>query len=306
MDLKAFSGSFAEFRPVVGEFATTVDALEVFSRHDARASTIKDYAYKARHFQAFIEQNGFTRGVLKDYKRHLRTDSKVRTPRSRNAYLGAASVFVSLICKSIDIDPAYFDKYKSFRARKGNVTFGFSLNEVQSIDVELSKIEHDYKRARARALFSLMAFAGLRSIEAVSLQGGLIHFDKSIAFVYSKTTDEPRKVFLNSIVVKALREYQSLIDTHSGYWFTGMRGPQTEHLTTQGARDIFKPIFRVLEIKGKGLHSFRHFFATQLLIAFGGDLLKAMRFTGHNSVNGIRAYDNRSEEEDVKLFNNVF
>jgi len=273
-------------------WAISPEAVGLIDQHDVKPSTRKDYKYKVGRFIDYIDQNGFTRDVLTGYKDSLRTDAGLTTAGSMNAYYNAAVVFTQIICRKLDIDVNYIHPAKRFKRAGYHFRFGFDEAEVQMVDSLISLVKDEGKKARLQFAFYLMAFAGFRQIEVVTIQGCNIHKAEKVARVYAKNADELQVKHLPQKVITALEGYLPFIENPAGFLFTPKRGIQTDHLTTRGLRKIFKPYLKACGIQ-KTLHGLRHYHVTRLLEVFGGDLLAVMPFSGHHSVNAIRAYDDR-------------
>jgi len=283
-------------------WATSPEAVNLLEKHDVKESTRQDYIYKVGRFVEYIEKEGFSQDVLIGYKESLRADLALTTAGSKNAYYTAALVFVKLLCRHLGIDPAFVYTAKRFKRAAYHLKYGFSPEEVEMIKSFIALEKKPFKRARALAMVSLMAHAGFRTIEVVTLQGHNLNFSEKVAKVHGKASDELQTKHLPQKCITALQTYFDFLPDTAGYLFTGMRGPQKEHITPQGLRQFLTPYIRACGIK-KTLHGFRHYFVTELLTLFGGDLLKVMHFSGHSSVNAVRAYDDRMKQT---IFKNEF
>jgi integrase len=66
-------------------------------------------------------------------------------------------------------------------------------------------------------------------------------------------------------------------------------------------------MFAELDIQGKSTHSFRHYFVTKLLRAYGGDIMTVMKYTRHRSPQMLEVYNDRViQEKDLPKFFSTF
>jgi integrase/recombinase XerD len=142
---------------------------------------------------------------------------------------------------------------------------------------------------------------GLRAGEVVNLNVG--SFDGKLLFLPDTKTDEPRLVPLRKESRDVIAEYLQwreaqgevltsltplMISHHSSY--------KGERLSYHGIYFAVEKIGELAGIEGLHPHSFRHTYATDLLL-LGVDPTHARKLTGHQSEKAFRRYTLRSEQE---------
>jgi integrase len=152
--------------------------------------------------------------------------------------------------------------------------------------------------ARLKALVCLLALQGLRQIEVCRLNVADVDLVAQVAHVQGKGRDDREAVDLNPQTVQALRTYLKTARIADGPLFPSWhRSGQYDRLTPRHVRRIIRQALDDLGID-KTTHGFRHYFTTQLLDGYGGDLLEVRQYTRHSGLEMLRVYDDRRKQKD--------
>ncbi|MBP1968009.1 integrase/recombinase XerD [Virgibacillus natechei] len=148
----------------------------------------------------------------------------------------------------------------------------------------------EYLEIRNKAIVSLMADCGLRSIEIRRFTHSSIH-DNFI--LISGKGNKERIVNLSSIVKKTLIKYERVKKQYFKgknvpyeNYFLNYRGEEMSHV---GIHNLVKEAGRRAKVKEARPHKFRHFFAVQSLLN-GIDIYSLSKLLGHSEVNTTERY----------------
>jgi len=165
---------------------------------------------------------------------------------------------------------------------------------VQLISVKLKFLAPTLRNTRLRALFALLAFQGLRQIEVVRLDVTDIDFNRKIAYVHGKGTDDKEPVYLAPATVKALKEYLRVHKLKRGALFRSLGNRKSERISTMTIKRDMGDLFYELGIE-KTVHGFRHFYVTELLKSM--DVRDVRKFSRHRSLEMLMVYDDEVNVE---------
>ncbi|HEC64759.1 MAG TPA: site-specific integrase, partial [bacterium] len=106
---------------------------------------------------------------------------------------------------------------------------------------------------------------------------------------------------------KNLKLYINSNNIRSGAMFQSQSNNSiNKRLTTRGLRLIVKNILGELDIK-KTVHGFRHFFTTNLINKYEGNLLEVAGHTRHKSIDTLQIYyDRAKKKEDLPRYYQAF
>jgi len=203
---------------------------------------------------------------------------------------------------------------RNFRQDKHHKKDGLTEKEVGLVQTWCYIHMSDFRDV---AIICLLFYQGLRQAEVVRLNWEDIHFRSKTAWIRGKGRDDKEPVFLHPDTMIALRRLYNFqcCDFERGV-FKRPRGvifrsktfrSQSNRLTTRGLRHMVKEMFAEMYIEGKSTHSFRHYFVTQLLKVYGGDVTSVMQYTRHRSVQMLQVYNDRIiQESDLPKFFQTF
>jgi integrase len=294
-------------RDIVIKIDNLERAKQVLESMDITETTREDYKARIGVFLAFIEERG---GLNPDsflmYKRALseKTDIGIST---KNKYLATARVFLKELNRrgllSIDIT----QNIKSFRQDKKHKKDGLNDKEIKTLTTSLQALPDTFKNTRVKAIIALLIYQGLRQVEVSRLQVRDLDLLRDTAFIQGKGRDDKEIIYLHPETTKQLKLYLRLNKVKDGYLFTSQsNNNRNGQLTTKAIRNLVKDTLGGLEID-KSVHGFRHYFTTQLIKTYKGDLLEVMRYTRHRSLEMLQVYnDGINRRADLPRFYGAF
>ena len=275
------------------------NADSIFDGLDISETTRKEYIARIGLFLSYVEARGFNQNSYLLFKRYLqgRADYSVST---KNKYLGTARIFLRELTRTGRLPLEITHGVKQFRQSKRHRREGLSDKEIRLLGVKLKFLPNTPRNSRLRALFSLLAFQGLRQIEIVRLDVQDIDLEKKIAYVLGKGEDDKELIYLTPATVKALREYLKVCRP-VGSLFASMGNRKRDRLSTRTIKREFQSLFQELGYE-KTVHGFRHFYVTELLKSM--DMRDVRKFSRHRSMEMIIVYDDEMslKEKTAKVF----
>ena len=162
------------------------------------------------------------------------------------------------------------------------------LPEVLSIE-EVSKLFANVRALKQRTILQAMYGAGLRLMEALSLQPKDIDSERMVIRVRQGKGRKDRYVTLSPTLLETLREYyKACCPKKATLLFPNRNGDEPTHPTT-----VQRACTRAARAAGLSkrvtTHTMRHSFATNLLEA-GTDLRTIQLLLGHGSLNTTAIY----------------
>lgn len=279
---------------------------QIFANLDVSENTRQEYSSRIKLFAQFVQERNFNKNSYLEYKRHLsqKTDLTVST---KNKYLIVARVYCKELHRQGFIPLDITQNIKSFKQSRKHKKDGLTEEEVQKILTYLQNHEEIRDTCRKKALLSLLILQGLRQIEIVRLNVTDIDTVSKVALVQGKGQDDTEAIDLHPVTVSALRDYLKQYRIADGALFTSTsNNSRNQRLTTKSIRNIINPLLRSLEI-GKTVHGFRHYFVTQLVKEYKGDLLSVIRYSRHKSIEMVQIYDDSVKHKaDLPRFYKTF
>lgn len=272
-------------------------AETIFDGLDISETTKKDYSARVGLFLSYVGECGFQPNTYLNFKRYLggRRDYTVAT---KNKYLATARVFLKELARRgmLPLDVTY--NVKQFRQSKRHRKEGLTDKEVQLLGVKIKYLPDTPRNSRLKALFSLLAFQGLRQIEIVRLDVGDIDLKRGVAFVQGKGQDDKEAIYLTPATIKNLKEYFRIQTPQEGALFRSMGNRKRERLSTMTIKRELGDLFHEFGIE-KTVHGFRHFYVTELLKTM--DVRDVRKFSRHQSMEMLMVYDDEvSVEQKAK------
>lgn len=279
---------------------------QVFTNLDVSEATRQEYVLRIREFIDFIQERGFNKNSYLEYKRHLsqKTDWAVST---KNKYLIVSRIYCKELHRQGYLPIDITQNIKAFQQSRKHKRDGFTEEEVQKVLSYLQAQEDSCDTWRKKALLSLLILQGLRQIEIVRLNVTEIDLVSQVAFIQGKGHDDKEIIDLHPVTVSALRGYMRKCKISDGALFTSTsNNSRNQRLTTKSIRNLINPILRSLEIT-KTVHGFRHYFVTQLVKEYKGDLLSVIRYSRHKSIEMVQIYDDSVKHKaDLPRFYKTF
>ena len=259
----------------------------IFDGLDVSETTRKEYLARIGLFISFVSSRGFNQHSYLYFKRYLegRGDYSVST---KNKYLTTARVFLRELQRSgkLPFDVTY--SVKHFRQSKRHKREGLSDKEIRLLGVKLQYLPNTPRNSRLRALFSLLAYQGLRQIEITRLDVEDINIEKGVAYVRGKGEDDRDPIYLTPATVKVLKEYIKTHKLTDGALFRSMGNRKRDRLSTMTIKREIGDLLQQLGIE-KTVHGFRHFYVTELLKTM--DVRDVRKFSRHRSMEMLIVYD---------------
>ena len=272
----------------------------LFKNLDVTDKTTRDYRKNFDNFLSFASNyNGEKENIFLEYKRDLR--KKELSISTKNKYLTAARIGLKELNRTGKIQRDLTQNVKGFRQNSKHKKFGLTEKEVITI---LDKVKRG--PPRTRAMVSLLLYQGLRTIEVTRLSIEDLNLKEKSAFILGKGRDDKERIRLHDHTIKSLTKYIAECSRTSGPLFVANKYKAGQRLSQNGFYKIIKKLLTSLGIE-KSPHSFRHFFTTHLVRAYGGNLLAVKRLTRHRSIDMLQVYwDDCLEEDDSNVYEESF
>ena len=268
-------------------------AEQIFNGLDCSEGTRKDYSTRIGFFILFAQEHGLDRNTYLSFKRHLESRTEY-TASTKNKYLSVARVFLKELNRLGFLPVDITQNVKLFSQSKKHKREGFTEDEIMELLTKLESLPNTPHKARLRALFSLLAFQGLRQIEIIRLDVNDIDLVRKVIFVRGKGSDDKELIYIAPQTVNALREYMKTNKVGSGALFKSMGNRKSDRISTMTIKRDMGFLCKKVGIE-KGTHGFRHFFITALLKKL--DVRDVRKFSRHSSLEMLIVYD---DEIDIR------
>lgn len=297
--------------PVKAVIFDVDEAKKAFDLLPITETTRNDYKERVGDFIEFMTINGVGVNTLLDYRRHLeqRTDYSIST---KNKYFTTARRYLGVLYNAhllpIDISKDLSGQdIKGFKQSKKHKKDGMSEDEIDRLAEYFRGLDDTKENRRLKAIFSLLIYQGLRQVEITRLNVTDLDLKAGKAFILGKGRDDKEPIALHPYAVQALKSYLEAYNKKSGAVFTCESNKQHgERLTTRSIRRLVKDVLDALNIENT-THGFRHYFTTNLIKNYNGDLLKVAHYTRHRSLEMLQVYnDQLNAEQDLPNFINAF
>lgn len=287
-------------------YLASVSSPSIFDSLDIAESTRQDYTARLPKFIGFLRNEGIHYDTLLNYKKYLRSRHDLGIA-SKNKYLAVARITLKELYRQGKISVDLSLNVKAFQQTRKHRVQGLTEDEVKKICLHLQALDDSLATVRLRALVALLLFQGLRQAEICTLDVADIELANKQLQVLGKGRDDKEYIHLHPQTVKALTAYLKQSRVKDGPLFTPLllqgRG---QRLTTRGLRLIIQRLFYQLGIE-KTVHGFRHYFTTQLLKEYKGELTTVARFTRHKSLEMLQVYDDSLiEAKSITSFHALF
>jgi integrase len=287
------------------------EASKAFDLLPVNEATRADYKARIGLYVNFINQHGFNRNTLLEYRRYLdsRTDYSVST---KNKYFTSAKRYSGVLHTAglipVDITKDISGKdLKGFKQDKKHKKDGLSSDEIASLTDYLQSLEPTANSKRLKAMLALFMYQGLRQIEVTRLDVTDIDLKNSKAFIKGKGRDDKEPIALHPYTATALNDYLLATNKKSGALFTSnSNNSLNERLQTRAVRKIIKQVLDNLAIKNS-VHGFRHYFTTTMVKHYKGDLLAVAHYTRHKNLEMLQVYNDAiNAEADLPRYYQAF
>lgn len=288
-----------------------IQAQRAFDLLPVTKMTRDDYKNRIGDFIEFMQINGLNANTLLEYRKHLeqRTDYSIST---KNKYFMTAKRYVGILY-NVKLIPVDIGKdisgvdLKGFKQSKKHKKDGVQDDEISRIGKYLESLPDEPKTKRLKAIFSLLIYQGLRQVEITRLDVTDLDLRAGKAFILGKGRDDKEPIALHPYTVEALKAYLTAYNKKSGALFTSdSHNRTTDRLTTRSIRKIVKDVLDRLDIHNS-THGFRHYFTTNLIKNYKGDLLTVAHYTRHRNLEMLQVYnDQLNAEQDLPRYIEAF
>ena len=283
-----------------------VKVLEFLRSNNLAPNSRKLYERELKRFLAWSELHYHELrprhlALYKEYLRdELRTDvGKPLSKSSINASIAALKSFFKWMCYTY---PEIISTLPTLGIKLEKVPLppaqSLTPEEMERVWSALELLQET--KQRDTALVHILSH-GLRAGEVVQLNVG--SFDGKLLFLPDTKTNEPRLVPLRKESREILAEYLQLreqqgevLNSDSPLMISHHASYKGERLSYHGIYFAVEKIGEIAHIEDLHPHSFRHTYATDLLL-LGVDPSHARKLTGHQSEKAFRRYTLRSEQE---------
>lgn len=270
-----------------------VDRLHLEGKSD---KTIKQYSTSIKeYFQWFYESYGDVefkklyrenileyKNYLKNIKRSKRSGNNLDA-KSVNSKLSALIKFNELLqADNIVISKADLIKVQTEIVSPTNIT----KKEVEEFRQRILQSE-GCSAKRNYAIVTIMAYAGLRISEVLTLKKVDVNTAANQIRVIDGKGGKQRTVIINSKIVSAIREYEKSDNVESEYLFHNSRGNILNPSTINKVFDDFS-------VEGYHIHPhmLRHFFCYNALESGAYSINEVSNQAGHTSIKTTMRYLN--------------
>jgi integrase/recombinase XerC len=281
-------------------------AQQIFNNLDVTENTRKEYVYRIRLFQEYIQKFGFNKNSYLEFKRYLQSRNDLSIS-SKNKFLIVSRIYLRELHRlgvlSIDTTAGV----KTFKESRKHKRDGMSETEVQAIVTYLHHLFPTPHNMRVKAILCLLILQGLRQCEIIRLNSTDLDLVSGRMLILGKGRDDKEFIDLHPETVKVLKQYLQISKIADGALFTSSsNNSKNQRLTTKSIRNLINPILHELGIE-KTVHGFRHYFVTRLVKAYKGDLLEICRYTRHRSIETLQIYnDNIKRKSDLPRYYSTF
>ena len=285
------------------------NANQILSSIDATPKTIKSYQYNIDLFLDYIQDNGFHLNSFRDFKKHLTSIVNLSASTKKIKFQAAKKILIELYSHYNFLPKDITANVKSPTVTSGHKKDGLNQDDVTKVLDYINQMESGFSQARIKAIFSLLAYQGLRQFEVINIRLEDLKLSNGIVMVTGKGKDDKEIIDLHPKTIQAIKDYINLSDQKDGFLFYPMsyaHKGKDRPLTTRSVRMMFGGIFKALGIDNT-VHGFRHYFVTVMCDSFKGDYNRVKLFSRHKSIQSIIFYDDRKKKKsDLKHYFSAF
>ncbi len=232
--------------------------------------TIQAYVASVRQLAEFYRRSPDEVSLedIRSWIHYLIVDRKL-SHSSVNVAIQGLRFFFRHVLKRDDFD------LKTPTRRPGRLPQALSRMEVRRVIEAAADL-------RDRAMLMTAYASGLRVSELMNLRVHDLDAERKLIRVRNGKGDKERYTILSEALLLQLRDYWKNECSRSEWLFPGQRGQKPLHV--KAAQRAWKNAkHRAGVLRGRGIHSLRHSFATHLLEA-GVDIVTIQRLLGHNNL----------------------
>ncbi len=268
---------------------------EILERLDISDNTKKDYRYRADLFLKHVDVSGLHVNTFVEFKQSLR-DMQLSVS-SKNKYLTTARVLLKELNRIGYIPQDITQNIKSFKCGRLHKKVGVTEEEMEILTTRLRSMEDNEKTLRLKAMLSLLAFQGLRTIEVVNIE--LVHMDiiERTVKIKGKGKDDMETVHLSPQTVKSIENHIKASGIVEGSLFQNQGCDRGAKISTRTIQREVERLFKECDIE-KTVHGLRHYYITSLLETM--DIRDVRKFSRHSNLDMLVVYDDELDLENMK------
>lgn len=269
------------------------------------ASTIYDYNKEITRLTSYFDKNNISLDtvITSNIREYIYTAKQIRN---------LSQVSVS---KIIAITKSYFNWLENEEIIGKNPSRKIkSLKKVNRIPKVITKTEFEImlkaldfmpgriakNKIRDKLIISTLYYSGLRRAELLALSWDDLNLEKNIIIIRKGKGNKDRIIPLHREVTALLDVYLTQrLPLKNNALFTGAQG---DRLCINSLVSVIKSVLAAsgLENKGYSVHSFRHSFASNLVMS-GADLVNVQRLLGHESLDTTKIYIHFNNSQLAKV-----
>ena len=194
-------------------------ANQILSSIDATPKTIKSYQYNIDLFLEYIQDNGFHLNSFRDFKKHLDGTVNLSAATKKIKLQAAKKILTELYSHYHYLPKDITQNVKGISVTTGHKKDGLDQNDVTKVLEYIDHMESGFKQSRIKAIFSLLAYQGLRQFEVTNIRFKDLKLSNGIAFIKGKGKDDYEPIDLHPKTVESIKEYINLSDQKDGFLF---------------------------------------------------------------------------------------
>ncbi len=259
---------------------------QILGRLDISEMTKKDYRYRTDLFLEHIDTNGLHIQTFIEFKKSLA--EKDLSVSSKNKYLTTARVLLKELNRIGYIPQDITQNIKSFKQSRLHKKIGVTEEEMNILVERLGSMEDSIKTLRLKAMFTLLAFQGLRAIEVVRLKVFHIDLAGNRGIIRGKGRDDFETINLLPQTVRGIENYIKASEVKEGHLFQNLGCDKGSKISTRTIQREVEQLFEACDIE-KTVHGLRHYYITSLLQSM--DIRDVRKLSRHSSLENVLIYD---------------
>ena len=263
-------------------------AKQVLVLRDIEKGSYNSYMSAFKMFFAYIKKHGVNPNTLIEFKHYLNSQTDKYSISRLNMFMTAARIFVTEVNERGYKPWIRTANIKGFKNNKRHVKDGLKASEVNKLFRTVASMPSTPYKWRLKAILSLLANHGLRQIEVRRLTLDDINLDQGTALIQGKGEDDKEPIFLNPVVITALKKHIKVSNIESGALFPNINNRVGKPISAVHLGRMLRDLFEKAGVK-KTPHGLRHHYITELLKELPIHVVQ--KFSRHRNINTLQAYD---------------
>lgn len=268
---------------------------EILDRLDISNNTKKDYRYRADLFLRHVDTHGLHVNTFVEFKKTLaETELSVS---SKNKYLTTARALLKELNRIGYIPQDITQNIKSFKCGKLHKKTGVTDEEMNILVERLGSMKDNIKTLRLKAMFSLLAFQGLRTIEVMNIELVHMNMTERTVKIRGKGKDDLETIHLSPQTVRAIENYVNAGGIAKGFLFQNQGCNKGSKISTRTIQREVESLLKGCGIE-KTVHGLRHYYITSLLENM--DIRDVRKFSRHSNLDMLVVYDDELNTKNMR------